>query len=234
MTDAVDFHSLKSAEFLASYTRSAAFRERYAIWTGLIDKAIHPGGTVLDVGCGPGLFTTYAARTAGQAIGVDGSGEMLALAQGIAREKGLGNTTFLQMRVEDVSDRIQDEFDLVLCSSVLEYLDNLSGSFELLCSRVKPGGHLIFSLPNAWSPYRTVERFFFALTGKPSYYRYVKHVVTRQSLRNCLTAGEMVFEQVDYFGSVLKLNRSSNWLRPKAVFNNMFVMVCRKKSLPAI
>jgi 2-polyprenyl-3-methyl-5-hydroxy-6-metoxy-1,4-benzoquinol methylase len=234
VTDAVDFHSVKSADFLAGYTRSAAFRERYAIWAGLIDNFFRPGGTVLDVGCGPGLFTSYAARTAGQAIGVDGSAEMLVLAQGIAREKGLGNATFLQMRVEDVPHRIRDEFDLVLCSSVLEYLDDLSGGLDLLCGRVKAGGRLIFSLPNAWSPYRAVERIFFTLTGKPSYYRYVRHVVTWQSLHDRLAAQGMTVEHVDYFGSILKLDRSSNWLRPKAIFNNMFVAVCRKTSPPEV
>lgn len=228
MTDVVQFLSSHSRQFLGRYTESAAFRERYAIWTALIDHYVPEGGTVLDVGCGPGLFSARAARQASHVTGIDGSGEMLALAEGVSREEGLSNTDFQQMWVADVPDRIREDFDLVLCSSVLEYLPDLGEGIRILCDRVRPGGALILSLPNAWSPYRAAERVVFTLTGRPGYHKFLKHVVTPGTAARHLAANGMIVEHLDYYGSPFKLDRARNWLCPKAIFNNIFVMACRK------
>lgn len=226
--DAIDFHSSHSRSFLEGYTRSAAFRERRDIWNRLIERYMVPGGSLLDVGCGPGIFTCHGAGIAGSAIGIDGSEEMLHIARAMAHSRQLGNVTFEQMRMEDIPTRVAEKFDTVLCSSVLEYFDDLDAGLDILSDRVKHGGILIVSLPNAWSPYRLVERATFALIGRPSYYRFVKHVVTPGSIRDRLSRRNLTCDLLEYYGSALKLDSASNHLRPKAIFNNIFAMVCRK------
>ena len=228
MIDAVQFHSSHSGHFLERYAQSAAFRERYEIWSALIDRHTPEGGTVLDVGCGPGLFSVRAARRAAQVTGIDGSREMLVLAEAVSGKEGLSNVDFQQLWVADIPNCVVKKFDLVLCSSVLEYLPDLAEGIRILCDRVSPGGALILSLPNAWSPYRAVESIVFALTGKPDYRGHVKHVVKPGIVAKHLTANGMTVEHLNYYGSPFRLDRARNWLYPKAIFNNIFVMVSRK------
>ena len=64
----------------------------------------------------------------------------------------------------------------MLCSSVLEYVEDLEGALDWLVERVKPGGTLLVSMPNGASLYRKAERLAFRLTGRPRYYANVRHL----------------------------------------------------------
>lgn len=59
---------------------------------------VGPGDHILDIGCGTGLTTREAARTAvsGRALGVDVSARMLARARRLSEEEGLDNVAFEQ------------------------------------------------------------------------------------------------------------------------------------------
>src|SRR2546429_9526812 len=58
------------------------------------------GDRVLDIGCGNGQLTRWAARRAGVATGVDLSGPMLARARERAKAEGVENISFEQGDVQ--------------------------------------------------------------------------------------------------------------------------------------
>lgn len=86
---------------------------------------LRPGETVLDLGSGGGLDVLLSARRVGPtgvAYGLDGSPEMLALADANAAKAGVANARFVLGRIEDIP--LPDEHvDVVISNCVV----NLSG-----------------------------------------------------------------------------------------------------------
>lgn len=82
---------------------------------------LRPGETVLDLGSGGGLDVLLSARRvgpAGVAYGLDGSQDMLALANANAQKAGVSNARFVHGRIEDIP--LPDEHvDVVISNCVV-------------------------------------------------------------------------------------------------------------------
>ncbi len=199
MNNAIEWHSQLAGEFDQYYISSPDFIERYKIWTKLIDNYSNPDNYVLDIGCGTGIFSFYSAERNGRVIGIDASDEMVAVCQKKQAGKNYKNIIFLKLDIGSLTKVIHDKVDVILCSSVLEYVDDFDGSLALLCSLLNKNGIFIFSLPNWSSLYRKIEAIMFRLTGKPRYYKYVKNVFTLtevvEKLKSC---GLHILENLSY------------------------------------
>jgi 2-polyprenyl-3-methyl-5-hydroxy-6-metoxy-1,4-benzoquinol methylase len=176
--DAVAYYSARAEEFGDQYRTSRAFRQRFEVWSRLIERYGSKDIDALDVGCGVGTFTFEAARWCRTATGIDASAEMVSKAQDTASAP---NVEFHRADIEEISS---PPVGLVLCSSVLEYVPDLAAALRVLQGLVAPGGHLIVSMPNPRTAIRTFERALYRLTRRPS---YMKHVRNTQSLEE-LTA----------------------------------------------
>ena len=91
--------------YAGSATHYVAGRVPYPreLSTVLVDAlALRGTGRLLDVGCGPGSLTLLLAPHVAQAIGVDADPDMLAEAARLAREQDLTNTTWRNLRAEDL------------------------------------------------------------------------------------------------------------------------------------
>jgi SAM-dependent methyltransferase len=64
------------------------------------DPGRHPGGRLLDVGCGPGTVTLRLAPLFAAAVGLDPDADMLARASQAAGRRGIGNVTWVRERAE--------------------------------------------------------------------------------------------------------------------------------------
>ena len=123
--------------------RSFIFQERKKIVFELFDVT---HGTVLDIGCGPAVHTDRLTQLGCTVYGVDVSEEMIS----IARSKQFPKTTFLIGTIE----RLPFEgaaFDAVLCSGVLEYLENTEAAIREIVRVTKPRGTVIVTVPNGLS-----------------------------------------------------------------------------------
>jgi 2-polyprenyl-3-methyl-5-hydroxy-6-metoxy-1,4-benzoquinol methylase len=176
--DAVGWHDQIASDFDAGYSRSPAFRERFALWSDLIARHAKPDDAVLDAGCGSGVFSRVAARHAAKVVALDGSGAMITIARQRAATEGLVNIRHQIGMLDELAGWDAASFDLILSSSVLEYVDDFPGVLANLLRLLRPGGRLIISMPNADSIYRRLERLAFRLTGMP---RYLAHVKTRST-----------------------------------------------------
>jgi SAM-dependent methyltransferase len=105
---------------------------------------LHPGETVLDLGSGGGIDVLLSARRVspgGNAYGLDGSPDMIALARENAAQAGVANAEFLHGHIEDIP--LPDgHVDVVLSNCVINLSTDkprvLAEAFRVL----RPGGRL--------------------------------------------------------------------------------------------
>lgn len=227
--DAVAWHSKIAAQFDERYSRSTAFRERLAVWSELIGIYGGPDKTVLDAGCGSGVLTGVAARSCASVVGFDASPDMLAIAEQRMRAEQLVNVELLDARLPNLAFLGERRFDLVMSSSVLEYMDDLWRTIDALAERTAPGGMLLVSLPNGASLYRRGERLAYQLTGWPRYFAYVKHMPMQSTITEGLVRCGFTIEDVRYYGSSPGLSRVGRRLGLARVTDHLFVVAARKR-----
>jgi ubiquinone/menaquinone biosynthesis C-methylase UbiE len=228
MNDAIGWHSQLAGEFDQYYIDSPDFIERYKIWTKLIDDYSNHDNYVLDIGCGTGIFSFYSAERNGRVIGIDANDDMLAVCKKKQADNYYKNIIFMKSDIGSLKTVIHDKVDLILCSSVLEYVNDFDRSLAMLCSLLKKNGIFIFSLPNWSSLYRKIEPIIFRLTGKPRYYKYVKNVFTLnevvEKLKSC---GLHVLENLSYSKTPL-LSKLFDKLLISQYSNNLFLIVAQR------
>ncbi|WP_462188756.1 MULTISPECIES: class I SAM-dependent methyltransferase [unclassified Frankia] len=109
------------------------------------------GLTVLDAGCGPGLYAAELLRGGAHLIGCDASTDMI----NIARER-LGTTP--ELRQHDLNqplDWLPDEsVDLALLALVIHYLPDRAGALRELFRILRPGGALVISTSHPTADWR--------------------------------------------------------------------------------
>lgn len=124
---------------------------------GLALAAPKPGERVLDIGCGSGTTTLkLAARVApsGEAVGVDISAPMLALARRRAAEIG-APVRFIEADVTDYA-LDSDSFDLAFSQFGVMFFADPAASFRNIHKAMKKDGRLVFvcwrgPFENPWS-----------------------------------------------------------------------------------
>ena len=119
-----------------------AHKARHEVALGLASKKLKPGGTLLDYGCGPGMFLSKlkAQRPDAQLFGHDIRPTTESTAQ----------FTF----IPDMQTIDDHSIDIVTCFDVLEHM--FDDEREALWAEVKrlltPGGHFIVSVPIIGGP----------------------------------------------------------------------------------
>ena len=159
--------------------------------------------------------------------GIDGSEAMIALCN---QKKKSANAQFT---VGSLPLKTQSAFplqDVVILSSVLEYLSDMTGMLEQAGTLLKPNGLLFVSLPNRMSIYRRVERRLFRLLALPTYVHYSQHVATETTFSQQL--GTMGFSPLEtvYFSGQDPISRLLKPFMATCYVNNLFVGVYRKTS----
>lgn len=226
---AAQFHSQIASDFDALYASSPAFRERYEVWTSLLDQYIVPKGKVLDLGCGSGIFSFYLAENKScQVTGVDGAENMIGLCNQRRDALGLDQVRFLKADIPLSPDTVDGHFDAVISSSVLEYIDDLEAVVRDINNRLGQGGILIVSFPNKDSVYRRMEKWSYRLLGKPAYYQYVRHVITPGELDGLLAGFGFKPMHIRYYASTGTIMRLLRALLPVKYATNLFVSVYTK------
>jgi glycosyltransferase involved in cell wall biosynthesis/2-polyprenyl-3-methyl-5-hydroxy-6-metoxy-1,4-benzoquinol methylase len=117
--------------------------------------------SILDYGCGTGDHITFPlARAAHEVLGIDIHEPSILEAR---RRYALPNLTF---RTADAQSLLSDglSFDVIVCSEVLEHLDDPSGLLGIFRRLLRPGGALIITTPNGYGSFELLRRVQRALT----------------------------------------------------------------------
>ena len=102
------------------------------------------GARTCDFGCGTGLLTEKLAPVCAVVIAVDTSDRMMNRLRRKVDQLGLVNvhttTEEIERAVHHNTALFGSPFDLVVCSSVCAFLDDYSGTTDILVRLLRPGG----------------------------------------------------------------------------------------------
>jgi ubiquinone/menaquinone biosynthesis C-methylase UbiE len=114
---------------------------------------LRPGDRVLDVGCGTGLnlpLLVAAVGSAGQVVGVDASGPMLARARARVRRHGWANVHLVEA---DAADLAYSTMDAVLFTYSLSIIHDWRRAWAAALRALRPGRRVVvvdIALPTRW------------------------------------------------------------------------------------
>lgn len=112
-----------------------------------IQSKLTIGAKILDVGCGNGNISLALGSLQYNVLGVD--------IDSTSVEKATQINTFSNVNFELLdanSFNLKEEFDAIVCSEVLEHLDNPIELVRSIYSILKPGGVFVATVPNGWGP----------------------------------------------------------------------------------
>lgn len=116
------------------------------------------GSTVLDLGCGSGVYSVWFAERGARVVGFDLSQTMIAL----ARDRATQREVEVDFRVADIREQLPLDaaaFDLVFTATALHYVEDIDATLNEAARVMKPGARLVASVLHPMSTAR------FALTG---------------------------------------------------------------------
>ena len=135
---------------------------------GNIITALSPkGGTILDIGCGPGLLLSYLDPQKWDRYGIEPSDK----AAEIAEKKGI---QILSKFVNEID--LPNYFDVIILTDVVEHLINANGTIKKAYELLKKNGILLIETGNIaslnarisganWSYFCTYEHISFFSTS---------------------------------------------------------------------
>lgn len=231
--NAVDYFDSHADAFAGSYASSRDFRARMAIWTRLIERyaARSEDRRCIDLGCGPGLLSFHAAQCGLTTLGIDPSPRMLQRCEAEKRRRGLTNIHFRQGSLPLACSAELERVELVLCSSVMEYLPDWDAVMLGVRDLLMPGGHFLVSLPNGRSLYRLYEKAKFRLTGQPEYYRHVRHVMPASEAIEFFRRYGFTCQECCYYGDEPLLSRMASRCLPEPFSKNLYLLVLCKEAV---
>jgi 2-polyprenyl-3-methyl-5-hydroxy-6-metoxy-1,4-benzoquinol methylase len=213
-----------AVDFDSYYGTSGVFKERYQVWTALMDKYLIPPGKVLDLGCGSGIFSFYLASKGFKVTGVDGAVNMIELCRQKQQKLGFENAAFILSKIPLEESLKKVQFEYIISSSVLEYIEDLDQVLQDVYSMLKPGGIFMVSMPNRQSWYRKFEQISLKLINRPIYLKYVHHIFSPKDFNAKLTRRNLqLIHSQFYAGQGIWKN-----LLPVSAGSTLFISVFKK------
>ncbi|MGD1890235.1 MAG: class I SAM-dependent methyltransferase [Cyclobacteriaceae bacterium] len=128
--------------------RRVADQKRLEFIINNIEKYIPEDGTILDVGCGNGVISSALGEVGFQVRGIDVSEKTIETAR---LQCELPNVQFDCVSAEALKLE-QKKYDAIVCSEVLEHLDDPSPLLASLYEALSEDGILIVTVPNGNGP----------------------------------------------------------------------------------
>ncbi|SDN44300.1 class I SAM-dependent DNA methyltransferase [Alkalicoccus daliensis] len=136
----------------------------YGAWLQFATSYVKKSARILDLACGTGTLTLQLEDQGFQTTGVDISGEMLAVAEKKARERG-NNTVFMEQDMRHISGFSNMDAVTLFCDG-LNYLaeeNEVKSTFSHVAESLRSGGVFLFDVH---SPFKVEHIFDHQLYGE--------------------------------------------------------------------
>lgn len=173
----------------------------YHMALSFIDRYLKPDMRVLDIGCGVGTISLYAASKGNYVLGIDISEKAVKAAMESAEVLGIKNASFKAINFLEAD--FQQKFDFVICSEVIEHLPDdkavLKKTFELISN----DGVLFLTVPSENAPIHKIRRYLF---GKDSFDEKVGHLrrYSKDSLYNLLKENNFETIEIKFMEGIVR------------------------------
>lgn len=148
---------------------------------------------IIDVGCGNGAIVAVPLAERGyKVVGVDFD------PISISKAKELASSTNAEFFVGMASDFVDQKFDFVICSEVLEHVHDYQPLINDLKNLVKEDGIVFVTVPNGWGPYE-IERLIFERSGLLSFPRYLRNKLKGDKITYTNSTENMDCGHVNFF-----------------------------------
>ena len=150
---------------------SLAQKARRGVFASLLDDQLPQGALVLEAGCGTGQLSNFLGMSwTRHVFAGDLCLNSLRLAKGFADRYAVHNVAFLQMNLFRPPFR-DEAFDVVISNGVLHHTGDCEGAFRSILAKLKPGGHILIGLYNAYGRLPTLwKRWAFRVFGPKLYF----------------------------------------------------------------
>lgn len=152
-----DFERLTENEyFYKSFWRDPVYADLYVgemsrRYINYFLTHIGEGGTILDVGCGPGYFALELSRVGFHVVGIDISSSALDAASDALGHANLGDNfgslSYVHGTIDDLVANGVRPFDGILSSGFLHHIPDVASEVSRLASALRPGGFLVMHEP---------------------------------------------------------------------------------------
>lgn len=113
--------------------------ESYRKKLAITQEYFRPDWSVLEFGCGTGSTAIIHAPHVSWIVATDISDRMLEIAEGRARDAGIGNISFRQGTLDSL-ELEAESFDAVLGLNVLHLVEGVDAAISRVYDLLKPGG----------------------------------------------------------------------------------------------
>lgn len=140
----------------------------------------------LDAGCSRGDLLTYLGEQSRDwvFVGLELEGDRIEMAEQIRKRVNLQNVSYL--RADICRLPFENEFDVAVCSDVMEHIEDDRAAFANLTRALKPGGYLVITSPSVPQPKHlaTVAWREKRIGFHPSEYGHVRDGYSTTDLQN--------------------------------------------------
>ncbi|HEX3716452.1 MAG TPA: class I SAM-dependent methyltransferase [Verrucomicrobiae bacterium] len=155
-TPATVFFSGVGESHSSQYNSKACFRDRLNLFVQGVRRTTPLPAAVLDYGCGPGNISLVLGGLGYNVVGLDGASGMVNLGRERAAASGCSNVRFEHVDAASFDSSI-GPFDVIVCSSVIEYVEDDVSLLKKLIASLRPGGHLLVSVPHRGNIFTPLE-----------------------------------------------------------------------------
>ncbi len=122
----------------------------YRIIFSVVNKYLKGKKKILDIGCGAGTISLYLANIGNEVLGIDISQNAINSCNESAKFLGFRNINFERITFPDKVP--SGQFDYIICSEVLEHLENDDLALKKIYALLKPEGVAVISTPSKNAP----------------------------------------------------------------------------------
>jgi 2-polyprenyl-3-methyl-5-hydroxy-6-metoxy-1,4-benzoquinol methylase len=203
-----------AAGWREKYESSRFFKRRRETILALLDACQVPAGRALDYGCGAGVLSRDLACRCAAVVAVDRSPAMRQAARaGLA---SFPNVTVLAPQELDSAG-----YDFILCSSVVEYVQEDAAFLRTLADLLQPAGVLLMTFPNRWGPLQMLSRYLLKHIQKDCYASYQAHVYRKSEVQGLAESAGLCCKKVVYEVGL--------WFLPKLSLSEQIFVVMGKR-----
>jgi 2-polyprenyl-6-hydroxyphenyl methylase/3-demethylubiquinone-9 3-methyltransferase len=135
----------------------------------VLDNCLEKKESILDLGCGGGIFCEAAANNGfSRVCGVDLGLENIEIAQEHAKQNGFTNIEYFHSDIKEIFQSNDVQFDIITAFEVVEHCDDWRDFLNSAIRLLKPGGLFFVSTIN-----RNVKSYFQAILAAEYVLRWV-------------------------------------------------------------